>query len=107
MQFLKWLSQQDLPNPESLLANPASLRLPQRGDLAMAIVASVLNRVQQQNTSDRWEAGRDVLGVAFGQSPEIAIAAHGKLWTSKPSGYLPKERNGVFRQINALLMGSA
>ena len=73
----------------------------------MAIVASVLNRVQQQRTPDRWEAGRDVLGVAFGQSPEIAVAAHGKLWKCKPENYLPKDRNGVFRQINELLMGGA
>jgi hypothetical protein len=106
-QFIEWLSQQNLPNPEDLLANPASLRLPLRGDMAVAIVASVLNRVQQNNTPDRWEAGRDVLGVAFEQSQEIAIAAHGKLWKCKPADYLPKDRNGVFRQMNQLVMGAA
>jgi hypothetical protein len=75
--------------------------------MAVAILSSVLNRVQQHNTPDRWEAGRDVLGVAFDQCQEIAIAAHGKLWKCKPDGYLPKSRNGVFCKMNQLLMGGA
>ena len=32
IQFLIWLSQQGLPDPEIILADPSSLRLPQRGD---------------------------------------------------------------------------
>ena len=104
-QFLSWLSQQDLPDPEGLLRDPSSLKLPLRGDLACAIVASVLGRVQQHNTPERWEAARDVLEVAFGQSQEISIAAYGKLRQTQPKGYLPKSRNGVANQINAILMG--
>jgi hypothetical protein len=103
-QFLTWLLQQDLP--EQILANPACLCLPIRGDVAVAILSSVLNRVQHSSKPDRWEAGRDVLGVAFSQCQEIAIAAHGKLWKCKPDGYMPKARNGVFSQMNQFLMGA-
>lgn len=106
-QFLTWLSQQDLPNPEDILADPSSLRLPLRGDLAVAIMSSVLARVAANNTPDRWERGRDVLGVAFGQSQEIAVAAHGRLWKAKPMSYLPQDRNGVFSKMNQLLMGAS
>jgi hypothetical protein len=102
-----WLSQQGLPDPEDILANPDSLKLPLRGDLAVAIVSSVLARVAANNTPERWERGRDVMGVAFGQSQEIAIAAHGKLWKTKPANYSPQPRNGVFVKINQLLMGVA
>jgi hypothetical protein len=106
-QFLKWLTEQCLPHPEDLLANPSRLVLPRRGDLAMAIVASVLNSVRQRNTPDRWEAGRDVVGVAFEQSQEIAIAAYSKLWQCKPQGHSPKPRTGVFQTMNQLVMGAA
>ncbi len=106
-QFLTWLSRQDLPDPEEVLANPAKLKLPRRGDLALAIVSSVLTRVERNATPQRWEAGRDVLGVVFGQSQEIAVAAHGKLWRCKPSGYSPRQRGGVFDQLNQLVMGGA
>lgn len=105
--FLIWLSRQDLPDPEQVLANPSRLKLPKRGDLALAIVSSVLARVERQRTPERWEAGREVLGVAYGQAPEIAVAAHGKLWKCKPDGYLPRPRGGVFAEMNQLLMGGA
>jgi hypothetical protein len=107
-QFLTWLSMQDLPDPEELLCNPKRLKLPKRGDLALAIVSSVLTRVERNSTPDRWEAGRDFLGVVFEQAQEIAVAAHGKLWKSKPDNYLPKvRRDGVYTQLNQLVMGGA
>ena len=104
-QFLTWLSQQDLPDPESVLANPSSLKLPQRGDLAMAVISSVLQCVRGKPTPERWEAGRDVLGVAFGQSQEIAVAAYGTLWKSKPVAHQPRLRDGVFTEMNKLILG--
>ena len=104
-QFLTWLSRQDLPDPESILANPGALRLPKRGDLALAIVSSVLNRIERQNTPDRWEAGRDVLGIVFRQTQEIAVAAHGRLWKCKPPGYQPKQRGAEFAELHQLVMG--
>ena len=53
-------------------------------------MSSVLARVSANNTPERWERGRDVLGVAFERQQEIAIAAHGKLWKAKPVNYSPK-----------------
>jgi len=91
-EFLTWLSKQDLPDPEAILNDPTSLNLPKRGDHAMAIVASVWNRIQHDNTPDRWEAGFDVLEHVHSQIPEIAQAAHGSLWKIKPVGYTPKKR---------------
>lgn len=93
-QFLEWVEKQDLPDPEELLANPSSLKLPSRGDLAVAVMASVFNRLRDENSGDRWEAARDILECAYGQFPEIATAAEGGLWKIKPQDYSPKKREG-------------
>ena len=85
--FLKWLSEQGLPDPEDLIRSPGSLRLPARGDMAVAIVASVINRIRENNAPARWEALRDVIEVAYKQSQEVAVAAEGACWKSSRELY--------------------
>lgn len=104
-QFLAWLSKQDLPDPESLLAAPGTLKLPKRGDLALAILGSVIACVERRNSPDRWEAARVVLGVAFTQAQEMAVAANGKLWKCKPANHLPKTPTGALAEMNKLIVG--
>jgi hypothetical protein len=41
VEFLAWLIEMDLPDPEEVLADPASFRLPKRGDRAYAALAAV------------------------------------------------------------------
>ena len=106
-QFLRWLEQQGLPDPEWLLSNPGRLALPRRGDMAIAILSSVLNRVRANRTAERWEAGCDVLEAAYGQSAEIAMAALGSLWKLKPEGHNPAARNGKWREMNQAVIGEA
>lgn len=91
-EFFTWLSEQDLDDPEELLANPSSLNLSKRGDLKMATLANVLAAVRDDNTPERWEAARDVIEVAYSQSAEHATAAEGRLWKMKPAGYEPQVR---------------
>lgn len=106
-QFFAWLSQQDLPDPEDLLRTPSMVSLPRRGDLAIAIVGSVVGAVRRKASPDRWEAARDVLEHAYRQQPEVAIAAEGGLWQIKPAGYLPRSRNGVSREMSQTRLGGA
>ncbi|MFY9863962.1 MAG: MoxR family ATPase, partial [Trebonia sp.] len=40
VEFLAWLVEMDLPDPEEVLANPAAFRLPERGDRAYAALAA-------------------------------------------------------------------
>ena len=93
--FLRWLSDLDLPDPESILRNPASLKLPVRGDMALAILGSVLNRVRENNSPGRWEACREVLEVAWTQSQEAAMVMDGALWSLKPADHKPVPRQGM------------
>jgi hypothetical protein len=90
-QFFTWLNEQELPDPEQLLKDPRSIQLPQRGDLAIAILASVLNRVRLECTVPRWEAARELLSVAAEQQAEIARTAEGALWTIKPANHDPSK----------------
>lgn len=101
-QFIAWLQTKSLPDPEAILADPSSLRLPQRFDQARAIVCSVLGRLQADCTPDRWEAGYDVAETAFVQQQETAVMYEGRLWKLKPEGHLPRERNGVSEELKRL-----
>jgi len=49
-EFAAFLETQALPDPEDVLADPQTLRSPQRGDLAVAIVRSILARVETDNS---------------------------------------------------------
>jgi len=105
-EFIRWLEEQGLPDPEWLLANPDRLALPRRGDLAIAILSSVFNRVRANRTPDRWEAACDVLEIGYGQCAEVAMAALGSVWKLKPDGHSPKARNGKWAEMNKAMVGA-
>lgn len=105
-QFLTHIADMDLPNPEDLLRNPSSLKLPVRFDRTRAILKSVLSAVQGTG-ADRWEQAFDVLEVAFTQQPEASMAAEGELWRMMPDGHPPKKRNGVAAEMRSLRLDLA
>lgn len=105
-QFQRYVTSLQLPDPEEILAQPHALKLPQRFDMAQAIVGSVIGRVKANCTALRWEAGYDVLETAFKQQPEIAMGNEAKLWQAKPVGHLPKPRNGAAAEMAKLRMAS-
>ena len=63
-ELLAYLRTADLPDPESLLKDPAAWHLPQRGDLTYAILASVVDAVIRRSTTDRQVAAWAILGRA-------------------------------------------
>lgn len=56
LEVLAWVKEQDLPDPEFLLAHPSKFRLPERGDTAFAVLASVTAAALQNLTPERWDA---------------------------------------------------
>ena len=56
-EFLAWLLEMDLPDPEEVLADPAAFRLPERADRAYAALAAVTAAVTAQPSPERWAAG--------------------------------------------------
>jgi hypothetical protein len=76
LEFLAWRRDLDLPDPESLLANPASFQLPARGDQAFAVLAAVATAAVSKLNRPRWLAAWQVLARAAEQGGrDIAAAA--------------------------------
>ena len=86
VEFLAWLIEMDLPDPEEVLADPASFRLPERGDRAYAALAAVAAAVAADPTPERWTAGWQVLGQAAEASPDVAAVAARVLARCRPEG---------------------
>jgi hypothetical protein len=74
----------DLPDPEQVLADPASFRLPERGDRAYAALAAVAAAVAANPTPERWTAGWQVLGLAADVAPDVAAVAARTLARCRP-----------------------
>jgi MoxR domain in the MoxR-vWA-beta-propeller ternary systems len=92
VEFLAWLVEMDLPDPEEVLADPASFRLPERGDRAYAALAAVAAAVAADPTPERWTAGWQVLGQAAEAAPDVAAVAARILARCRPEGAaLPPE----------------
>jgi hypothetical protein len=92
VEFLVWLTEMDLPDPEQVLADPASFRLPERGDRAYAALAAIAAAVAADPTPERWTAGWQVLGLAADVAPDVAAVAARVLAKCRPEGAaLPPE----------------
>ncbi|MFH9085670.1 AAA family ATPase [Streptomyces sp. NPDC017673] len=75
LELLAHLDRMDLPDPESLLADPASAELPVRGDLRQATLEAVVAAVGARPERQRWEAGWAVLVRALETgAPDLLVA---------------------------------
>ena len=75
VEFVAFARDADLPDPEALLADPESFRLPERVDQQYAALESVRAAVAAKTTKARWEAAVRVC-IAAGQqgAPDTAAA---------------------------------
>lgn len=76
IEFLTFLAESDLPDPDLVLADPAAFALPERGDRQLAFLTAVVAAVRAEPTRQRWDAAWRVLekAVAIG-APDIAAQA--------------------------------
>ncbi|MFI6876486.1 AAA family ATPase [Streptomyces sp. NPDC050400] len=75
LELLAHLDRMDLPDPETLLADPAAADLPDRGDLRQAALEAVVAAVGARPERDRWEAGWAVLVRALETgAPDLLVA---------------------------------
>jgi AAA domain (dynein-related subfamily) len=99
VEFLAWLVEMDLPDPEAVLADPASFVLPKRGDRAYAAVAAVAAVVAADPTPQRWVAGWQVLGQAASGAPDVAAVAARTLARCRPDGTPPPAEVKLFAPV--------
>jgi MoxR-like ATPase len=75
LELLAHLDRMELPDPESLLADPVSAELPTRGDLRQAALEAVVAAVGARPQRARWEAGWAVLVRALETGvPDLLVA---------------------------------
>jgi MoxR-like ATPase len=86
VEFLTWLEEADLPDPEAVLADPDSFVLPERGDRAYAALSSVAAVASAEPGNGRWEAAWKIFGRAGEQAPDVAAAAARTLARARPPG---------------------
>ncbi|MFD9354384.1 AAA family ATPase [Streptomyces sp. NPDC060031] len=74
LELLAGLDRMDLPDPESLLADPAGAELPERGDLRQAVLDGVVAAVRTRPDKYRWDAAWAVLARALETgAPDLVV----------------------------------
>jgi MoxR-like ATPase len=99
IELLTWLTEADLPDPETVLADPAAFVLPDRGDRAYAALTSVAAAVAADATPERWAAGWTVFGRAAGTAPDVAAVAARTLARCRPAGAPVPPEMAVFAPL--------
>ncbi|MFC9285709.1 AAA family ATPase [Streptomyces sp. NPDC057052] len=61
LELLASLDRMDLPDPEAVLADPAGVDLPERGDLRQALLDGVVDAVRRRPDKSRWDAAWTLL----------------------------------------------
>ena len=87
IEYLAWLQEADLPDPEDVLRRPFDFVLPERGDRAFATLSAVVAAVRSDNTPDRWSSAWAAVagGVQQGKA-DVAIAVMRPLLDLRPDG---------------------
>ncbi|MFC3982672.1 AAA family ATPase [Streptosporangium jomthongense] len=74
LELLAWTDRMDLPDPETLLADPAAAFLPERGDLRQAVLDGVVEAVRRRPERARWEAAWALLVRALETgAPDLVV----------------------------------
>jgi hypothetical protein len=89
-EFLAYVADLDLPDPEELLAHPEKFEAPTRGDRVYAIGASILAAIKTDMTDARWvAAGKVIAAIAKANHADVAVSI-GKRWMGlKPDTATP------------------
>ncbi|MEV6209377.1 AAA family ATPase [Kitasatospora sp. NPDC051914] len=74
LELLAALDRMDLPDPESLLADPVAAVLPERGDLRQAALDAVVDAVRRRPERARWDAAWALLARALETgAPDLVV----------------------------------
>jgi hypothetical protein len=107
IELLSWVLAMDIPDPESVLADPDAVVIPDRGDRAYALLSAVAAAVAASATPDRWLAGWRVLAKAAERAPDVAAVAARVLARCRPDGVAAPPELKLFAPVlrEAGLMG--
>jgi hypothetical protein len=88
LELLAAMDRLDLPDPERLLADPASAVLPERGDLRQAVLDGVVEAVRRQPERSRWDAAWALLVRALDTgAPDLVVVPANTLARLRQDGW--------------------
>ncbi|HTW11055.1 MAG TPA: ATP-binding protein [Acidimicrobiales bacterium] len=92
LEFLSWLANADLPDPETVLADPDAFVLPERSDRAFAALTAVAAVAIAKRDAKTWTAAWRVVAKAAASAPDVAALVARSLAAARPEGAdLPAE----------------
>ncbi|ATE54705.1 AAA family ATPase [Actinosynnema pretiosum] len=73
LELLAAVDRMDLPDPEELLADPAAVVLPERGDLRQTVLEGVVEAVRARPDRGRWDAAWVIVARALESGPPDVV----------------------------------
>jgi hypothetical protein len=86
IEFLSWVANLDLPDPESVLADPDGFDLPDRSDRAYAVLTAVASVAVARGDAGSWSAAWRVVARVADSAPDVAALAARLLAGARPDG---------------------
>ncbi len=86
IEFLSWLANMDLPDPEQVLADPDGFDLPERSDRAFAVLTAVAAVAIAHGDAGSWSAAWRVVARVADRAPDVAALAARTLAGARPAG---------------------
>jgi MoxR-like ATPase len=86
IEFVSWLANMDLPDPEAVLLDPDGFDVPERSDRAFAVLSAVAAVAVSRGDADSWSAAWRVVERVADQAPDVAALAARSLANARPSG---------------------
>jgi MoxR-like ATPase len=88
LELLASIDRMDLPDPEALLADPASAVLPARGDLRQTVLDGVVEAVRNRPDQARWDAAWALLVLALDTgAPDLVVVPAATLAALRRDGW--------------------
>ena len=91
--FREHISKVDLPNPQYVMDNASTYKLPTRSDLTKAVLSSIKNYLDIKQDPETWELARDFVETNYVDNREWIQMWKGELWKTKPADYTPERRS--------------
>jgi hypothetical protein len=92
--FRDHMNKVELPNPEHVIANARTYRLPDRSDLTRALLSSLSNYLRHYGGVSEWEAVCDMIEGNYHTNKEWIHMWYGEFVKCKPVDHKPERRMG-------------
>jgi len=100
-EYLAYRENQDLPNPEDIIANP-QIALPNRPDQLYLLTGSVMRALNSNFSNERWQKVGEFIKQLFeDQHPDVAVSLN-LHWSKLAPAGTPVDR-GILRELSPFL----